>query len=144
MRLPLYLLLSTLLCVGCGSTTEFVAHETRVEDHLINVDVPDVHVTLQGVIKDSVIVATTPDSVKKRPWVRTHTNIHTGVVQVDVLMPDTTIVDRDTTQVTSTTVVEKPGFFDQFKTGILLACLLVFVVGVSLGGIKLAKMLKII
>jgi len=136
-------IISSWAYIGCGST-EYVSHDVTVEDHQIVVDVPDVHVILPGVVAaDSVIFASTPDTVKHGPKVKTSTNLHTHVVTVDVIMPDTTVVDHDTTQVTTTTVIEKPGFFDEIKTGILLALGLAILGGLALGGIKLAKLLGI-
>ena len=129
--------------IGCGST-EYVSHDITVEDHQIVVDVPDVHVILPGVVVgDSVIVASTPDTVKHGPRVKTHTNLNTHAVTVDVIMPDTTVIDHDTTAITTTTVIEKPSIFEEFKTGILLGGLLVFILAVTLGGIKLVKILGI-
>lgn len=143
-RLSLYLaLISSFAYIGCGST-EYVSHEVKIEDHQILVDVPDVHVILPGVVvADSVIIAATPDTVKHGPKVKTSTNLHTHVVMVDVIMPDTTVVDHDTTQINTTTVIEKPSIFEEFKTGILLGGLLVFVLVITLGGIKLVKILGI-
>ena len=105
----------TLWLIGCGNT-EYVTKELKVEDRVVTVAPADIHQTFQGVQMDSLIVVVTPDILAHKAKIRTTTNIRTRVVTVDVVQApiDTTI--KDTTLNSQTTVIEKPGFFDNLQT----------------------------
>lgn len=109
-----WVLLAAIFTLGCGNT-EYVSREVRVEDRHLDVVTPDLHIVLAGVEMDGlyIVAETPPDQPIK---VKTRTNLRTREVTVDVIVPDTTVTYKDTTSIQSTTVIEKPGFFENLQT----------------------------
>jgi hypothetical protein len=127
MRLT-WILLAAICILGCGNT-EYISRELRVEDRHLDVVTPDLHVVLPGVEMEGlyIVAETPPDQPIK---VKTKTNLRTHEVTIDVIVPDTTVTYKDTTAIQSTTVVERPGFFENIQTGAYLL-LAIAVIGIA-------------
>jgi len=108
-----FLLFLVPLLIGCGNT-EYTTREIKVEDRVLVVDQPDIHMDLPTFITDSLWVSLSPATSPVK--VKVKTNTRTMITTVDVVIPDTTIRYKDTTSVQATTVIEKPGFFENLQT----------------------------